>query len=427
MSNCFKFKSGILIFTALIMFTSGIFYPKQADASLASGITDMLNQLLIIIDPIIPAYLQEDVRLANTDADYANLGLEKGTIELWEDGLRMDLDPEEFGFEWWYFDGTFADGSAFVASFYSKMELDLTRPFIKLTINTPDGQNILRSMWGDHAESSFSADQCDLNIGADNVVYSNDGATYYIKAQVEDLAVDLVLEKTVRSFRQDTGHVLIGDDEEQYLGWFSMVPKGTLHGTITYNGATHNVSGTGYHDHNWGTAKMQEVLKEWWWMRGYVDDMAIISYYFSFKNKYGAKKIPIYGIMNSTDVLAAYNTSKTTTVTGNDWGFPDVPDYSTCLSDRIPFEMDLQTGTWWNCWTGNNCIQVQFISEDMIESIDLLAMQNLSETEMSMMKLLSFDPWYLRYNGEVNLEVQNFNGWSTSGSGTAIIEYLDLE
>lgn len=382
----------------------------------------ILSATLIMFSFLFISCQEESVRLAGLDSDYTNLGLTKGTIALWEDGARMDYTQEEFCFEWWYFDGTFDDGASFVASFYSRIDMDPTKPFIKLSITTPDGENINRVMWGDFADSSFSSVQCDLNIGDNNVVKSENGTTYYIKSQVEDLAVDLVLQRTVKSFRQDTGHILIGNDEDHYLGWFSMVPRGTLNGTITYNGETHAVTGMGYHDHNWGTVALQDVIKDWWWMRGYVDGVAIIAYDFGFKDKYGSKHIPIYGIMNSTDILAVADSS--TVISGDDLGFPDDPGYSTCLSDRIPLEINIQTG---DCGEGESCIQNQFLSENLVESIDLAAMQDLTDFEITMMKLLSIDPWYTRYTGTVNLEVEGYNGWSTSGTGTAIIEYLDLE
>ena len=298
----------------------------------------------------------------------------------------------------------------------------------RATLTTPEGEIIARDVWGDHASSAFSSAECNLNIGADHVITSDNGTTYHIKSTIGDVAIDLVLQRTVASFRQETGHIFIGDNDEQYLAWFSMVPRGDLSGTITYNGATHSVTGLGYHDHNWGSAKIQDTVKKWWWMRGYVDDIAVVGYDWHFKNTYGGKHIPIYGIVDSTEVIAAYSSDLDTTIEGGSWGLPsDAEGYSINPLDAIPFEIDVDTGSAFDCWVGHDCIRNKFTSVDLIESVDLLALQGVSEDERALLALLSYDPWYLRYRGDMSLTIKDFNGHDYSGTGIAIIEYLDLE
>ena len=59
--------------------------------------------------------------------------------------------------------------------------------------------------------------------------------------------------------------------------------------------------------------------------------------------------------------------------------------------------------------------------------MDLLAVQDLTETQLQLMKFFSIDPWYTRYTGSVTLDLTNFNGWNLKGEGNAIIEFDDLE
>jgi hypothetical protein len=400
--------------------------PQSAHASFFDGLQEALTQLLVLVDPILLPGQQQNVRMGDRDSDFAKLGLTRGSIQLWEDGLRMDPTQPGYGFEWWYFDGTFDDGSSYVASFYSRIDLDPTKPFVKLTITTPQGEILAREAWGDRANSAFSKEECNLHIGAQHAVTSDDGTTYHVKSTIDDVAVDLVLQRSVASFRQDTGHIFIGNEDEQYLAWFSKVPKGHLSGTITYGGQTRTVSGTGYHDHNWGTAKIQEAVKSWWWMRGYVNDMAVIAYDFAFKNKYGAKHIPIYGIVSANEVVTAGKTSQTK-ISGADWDFPEDPHYSSNPLDKIPFEVNVDTGSALDCLLQTHCIHNRFTSDEMMESIDLLALQSIAPDQREFLKLLSYDPWYLRYNGSMSLDLQGVNGRRVSGTGTAIIEYLDLQ
>jgi hypothetical protein len=178
----------------------------------------------------------EAVRLGNLDSDYINLGLTRGKIELWEDGMRMDCRRRDFSFELWYFDGTFDDGSSFSARFYSRVDRKSGKPFILLTVISPEGEAVQRSLWGSYGQSFFSSVRCDFCIGEDTVVSSDNGSTYIIKSQVEDIGVDLVLHRSVRSFRPDTGHILIGNDDREVMAWLSMVPRGPWKGRCLTGG-----------------------------------------------------------------------------------------------------------------------------------------------------------------------------------------------
>ena len=53
----------------------------------------------------------------------------------------------------------------------------------------------------------------------------------------------------------------------QYNAWFVALPSAKVQGNLTYNGQTHQVQGSGYHDHNWGTVQYNKVLDTWYWTR----------------------------------------------------------------------------------------------------------------------------------------------------------------
>lgn len=48
-------------------------------------------------------------------------------------------------------------------------------------------------------------------------------------------------------------------------------------GTITINGETVEVKGSGYHDHNWGNAPMDHILDNWLWGRAQVDGITVVA------------------------------------------------------------------------------------------------------------------------------------------------------
>ena len=65
----------------------------------------------------------EPARLADKPEDYARFNLEKGRVQQWEDGIR--LDPGAPNLEWWYLDADLADGTGLAVLFCTK---DGTRP-----------------------------------------------------------------------------------------------------------------------------------------------------------------------------------------------------------------------------------------------------------------------------------------------------------
>ena len=46
------------------------------------------------------------------------------------------------------------------------------------------------------------------------------------------------------------------------------VPNGALSGTVTVDSVMYEVTGSGYHDHNWGNVPMSVLVKDWHWARG---------------------------------------------------------------------------------------------------------------------------------------------------------------
>jgi predicted secreted hydrolase len=47
--------------------------------------------------------------------------------------------------------------------------------------------------------------------------------------------------------------------------WAVMLPRAIVSGTMTINGTTMNVTGTGYHDHNWGVCPRIALNYGWFW------------------------------------------------------------------------------------------------------------------------------------------------------------------
>ncbi|GGN19350.1 hydroxyneurosporene dehydrogenase [Streptomyces fuscichromogenes] len=248
----------------------------------------------------MPAYL------ADTPSAYRSLGLEKGVVKPSEDGLRTD--PGGTTFEWWYFDTHLEDGTALVITFYTKPmlapALPLT-PMIRIDLERPDGTTIERRLTFSPDQFSASGDGCDVRIAANT--FSGDLATYTIHVEDEGFTADVTLERTVPSWRPETGHMYFNDGRdtgEKLLGWVAPVPVGTVEATLTLDGVEETLRGIGYHDHNWGDAPLNQLIHNWRWGRAQVGPYSLVWCYITAEEQYGDDTIPLFLITKDGRIVA---------------------------------------------------------------------------------------------------------------------------
>ncbi len=198
-----------------------------------------------------------------------------------EDAQRVDSTNDDL-FEWWYFDTIMDDGSTCVLNFLSKPPFNKKgggiMPILQFNLSTPEGQCLQQTpVFGADAYSS-ALDRCAVTIGP-NWVEQNDDGSYTLHAEADGMAANLVLRNVVPGWR--TGPYLPPDEaalialDEQVV-----IPAGTAEGTLTYNGKTRPVTGTCYHDHQWGNIKTpfgggKSAITSWYWGRAQAGDHAV--------------------------------------------------------------------------------------------------------------------------------------------------------
>ena len=200
-------------------------------------------------------------------------------LALKEDGQRVKLADNTF--EWWYFDTVMDDGSTCVVNFLSKTPFvsGPPSPILQFNISPPSGPYIQKVVVPGASTYSAASDHCDVTVGESSV--EGDLHTYRIRAKAEDIAADLTLQRIVPGWRE--GPFLTPDEAAaQWLGEQVVIPSGTAEGTLTYNGATHKVRGTCYHDHQWGGTGVGQPgqsgakLTSWYWARIQAGDHAVV-------------------------------------------------------------------------------------------------------------------------------------------------------
>ena len=228
----------------------------------------------------------EPARLADKPEDYARLKLEKGHIQQWEDGIRVDTAAPNL--EWWYLDADLEDGTGLAVLFCTK---DGTRPHqplqpqIEIDLTLPDGTRTVKTWYPKPEEFSASKDGCDVRMGPCR--FTGDLHEYHITAAAEDISVDITLEGTTASWRPETGYLLFGPRDEHLFAWTPFVPFGKVTGTYKIGDEVHEATGRGYHDHNWTNSEIGHVIDHWWWARGEVGPYTFIAAHIVATEKYG--------------------------------------------------------------------------------------------------------------------------------------------
>ena len=234
-------------------------------------------------------------RLMNKPEDFQKLKINQGPVELWEDGMRDDFLPGKV--EWWYFDAILDDGSKIAACYSTKiqpfMSMNGLHPCLTFHITTPDGKQLSRKiMKFKKDEVSLSKEKCDVHFGPH--LFEGDLKNYHIKAApVKGLGFDVTLSSTTTPWRGDTGYIGFEEHDEKYFTWLCVVPSGKVEGTITIDGVEHQVTGRGYHDHQWGNTVQFEFLNHWFWGRQKTESSNILVFDFIMNQHYEYTRIPL--------------------------------------------------------------------------------------------------------------------------------------
>jgi hypothetical protein len=246
---------------------------------------------------------EASARFADDPEDFLKLGIERGPIEAFEDGMRTRGGPG--GYEWWYFDSHLDDGSSLVIVFYTKPQLNPDAglaPFASMELNRPGQPPI--SVEAHVSPDAFSAnpDRCDVRIGKNT--FRGDLHEYEIHFSQDGVAVDVKLTGQVPSWRPTSGHMFFGDDDEQVFAWLVAVPEGQVSLELNVRGKQEHLHGVGYHDHNWGDVSMAKLINHWYWGRAQAGDYSIVASYIFAEKAYGNAELPIFMLAKGGKIIA---------------------------------------------------------------------------------------------------------------------------
>jgi len=185
------------------------------------------------------------------------------------DDARHDLEVGE-NYEWWYMDASFDNGYSFVTSWqniHAKVKGTLTPiKLIQFAIYDPQGKKTFKLPFFKEDNCSFSKTSCDVTMGSNHL--KGTYPKYNVEFLEGNVGCKLTFENLTQGFRNPPdGVTYFSREPERYMGWAIAQPKAKVTGTLIIDGKEIPVSGTGYHDHNWGNTMLIDIYNFWHWGR----------------------------------------------------------------------------------------------------------------------------------------------------------------
>lgn len=333
---------------------------------------------------------QKIARLADRPADYQKLGLKK-EIAQWEDGHRTN---GKFGeYEWWYFDGKMDDGSSLVIVFYTQPVTAIApgyAPSVSFSL-TRDGKQIQDSVSFKKTECSFDREKCCNKLGSS--FCEGNLHDYKLHYESDKIRADVTLHSNSEPWRPETGYFLF--DEKKYFAWLPSVPEGKMEAVITIDGETIRLSGTGYHDHNWGNTGMFWIMHHWYWGRAKIGDYQVISSYITAHKPYGYEHFPIFLLSKNGEKLG--DDPKYLTYTQSDPEFDPITQKH--YHKKLVYDYN----------DGTQHYRITYAAEKIIETFVVADSKNSAAAKSNpvqlwLVKKAGLAPSYIRMVGTVTLE-----------------------
>lgn len=332
------------------------------------------------------------------------------TIKPWEDGIR-----EKTGkgcFEWWYFDAHLNDETTVVVVFMTKPIMERTgplKPGLSITITPPGGKKLIQFPTFPQKVFSASIDFCNVKIGenwAKFIGTGEKGWRYQIHAEADGLGADLLFDGLVPPWRPGAGKSYF-ENYDHYFAWLPAVPYGSVKGKLTYGGNTYEVTGTGYHDHNWGNVGLDKVLDRWYWARAHIGDYTLIFVKQIAQEKYGSMRMPVFMLMKDGELLTGDGSALV--MKGDD--FVQHPE-----GHSYPRKIDF----YWN--KDGNKVHIALRNPKVIEAVTLLG--SIPMWKRKLIRLFA-NPYYFRFQADMGLTV-DFEGIHDHLDGEVLYELMLL-
>ena len=261
-----------------------------------------------------------------------------------DDALHIDVGAKN-QFEWWYFDANLEGGYTLVAFFYAAYPnpgLDLGKISVELTLLRPDGTKTQKLIKYKKEHFFASTEEPHVTIGQNTMkaTYTDDGfSTYEIFLEDEDLMFDLTYKGQVKGWMPGDGYSHFTN--LGYFAWCVPLPRASVTGHIRDGDKTLEVSGVGYHDHNWLDFSFSSIIEFWMWGRVYSENYSVAYAFIQCNEKVDRHAVHVLMCAKGSDVFLSTGDYE---FTQEDFEYSEVAghSYPRSISIKIPGEFEVK-------------------------------------------------------------------------------------
>jgi predicted secreted hydrolase len=222
-----------------------------------------------------------------------------------EDGLHTDVGKKGM-YEWWYFDAHIDIGHTIVVFFYAANPNPGKggKPGIEIVLIRPDGTKTQKFV--PYERSAFTASRTAANVKIGDNYLSADQSpqglpTYQIHVKDQDLSCDLRFKAQVKGWKPGTGLSQFGN--LGYFAWVVPFARASVDGTITDGDQILNVTGVGYHDHNWLDFQFPSIIDYWMWGRIYSQHYTVSYAFIQCNDKVDNHQVKVLMLADGKEVV----------------------------------------------------------------------------------------------------------------------------
>ncbi|MGY5880189.1 MAG: lipocalin-like domain-containing protein [Candidatus Thorarchaeota archaeon] len=261
-----------------------------------------------------------------------------------DDALHIDVGAKN-EFEWWYFDAHLEGGYTLVAFFYAAIPnpgLDQGKIAVELTLLRPDGRKTQKIVKYKKPDFYASREKPDVKIGENymKVEFTDDGLPIYeIFLEDEDLMFNLTYKAQVKGWKPGTGYSHFAN--LGHFAWVVPFPRASVKGTIRDGDNTMEVTGVGYHDHNWLNFSFQSIIEYWMWGRVYSENFTVSYAFIQCNNKVDRHAVKVLMAAKGSEVILSSGEYE---FTKEDFEFSEKAGHSfpRCISITNPESLEVK-------------------------------------------------------------------------------------
>lgn len=323
-----------------------------------------------------------------------------------DDGLHMDMGKKGM-YEWWYFDAHLDSGHTLVVFFHASNPNPgwQGKTGMEIVLLRPDGIRVQKFIPYNKSDFVAARDKPEVTIGKNTLrVEQRDGelSVYEIDVKEKGLGCHLKYRAEVNGWKPGTGLSYFGS--LGFFGWVIPFARASVEGTITDGDKTIQVSGIGYHDHNWLNFPFQTIIQYWMWGRIYSENFTAAYAYIQCNEKVDGHTVKVLMLADGKEVILS---------TGEFDFFKADFEYNPKAKYQFPGKITISAPP---------ALTATLKMKKVLEAQDML--ENVSPVLRFLAKnILRIKPGYFRLVSGCELEVMR-DGKSVKETGTTLHEIV---